>query len=233
MKEIDLVLVEDDPMVMAVNEEFVTRVGGFKIVGRARSGQEAVEVLKFLRPRLAVLDIYLPDLDGLHVLKSIRQDGLPTDVIMLTAAHDVGTIQEFRRLGVMDYIIKPFKFQRIAHALSGYREYTEKMSSRSALDQGDLDRLWYRNNVDELGWQEEGILPKGLRNITLRQILDFLAEGKKELSAEEVAEGIGLARVTARRYLEYLEKDGKVRMETRYGTVGRPLNKYRLTSSFR
>ncbi|KLU61181.1 transcriptional regulatory protein CitT [Peptococcaceae bacterium CEB3] len=227
-EEIELVLVEDDPMVMAVNAEFVTRVGGFKITGRATSGREAVELVKSLRPRLTVLDIYLPDLDGLQVLKRIRLEDLPTDVIMITAAHDADTIQELRRLGVVDYIIKPFKFQRIARALAQYREYTEKMASRCTLDQGDLDSLWCRKSGDECR-PEENVLPKGLRQVTLRQILAFLAQEKREVSAEEVAEGIGLARVTARRYLEYLEKNGKVWLESRYGTIGRPLNKYRLT----
>lgn len=230
--EIDLVLVEDDPMVLAVNEEFIGRVAGFRIVGTAQSGKEAMAVLKSLRPRLVVLDIYLPDLDGLHVLKRIRQAGVPTDVIMITAAHDVATIQEFLRLGVIDYIIKPFKFQRIANALTQYREYAEKISSRSALDQGDLDSLLNRSNVGDPRRLEEGLLPKGLREITLRQILNFLAGENREVSAEEVAEGIGLARVTARRYLEYLEKSGKVHLETRYGTVGRPVNKYRPTIPF-
>lgn len=227
MDTIDLVLVEDDPMVMAVNEEFVMRAGGFRIIGKAQSGTEAVKVLTALHPRLAVLDIYLPDLDGLHVLKRIRQEGIPTDVIMITAAHDVTTIQEFLRLGVIDYIIKPFKFQRIANALTKYREYVEEISSRTALDQGVLDSLLHRNTLDDERRAEANTLPKGLREITLKQIFNFLVEKNREVSAEEVAEGIGLARVTARRYLEYLEKSGKVKLETRYGSIGRPVNKYR------
>jgi two-component system response regulator DctR len=54
----------------------------------------------------------------------------------------------------------------------------------------------------------------------------LLKEGTA-LSAEEVAEGVGLARVTARRYLDFLEKSGRVILELQYGSVGRPVNRYR------
>ncbi len=231
MDEIALVLVEDDPMVMSINEEFINRVGGYKVIGTAHSGRRALEILKESRPRLTVLDIYLPDLDGLQVLRTIRQEQIPTDVIMLTAVHDVPTVQEFLRLGVIDYIIKPFKFERIRTALLKYREYADKLAGCEALDQRELDSLLARVGADRQRDNTAADLPKGLREITLRQVLTFLEEMAQQVSAEEVAEGVGLARVTARRYLEYLEKTGKVRLETRYGSIGRPVNMYKFVSS--
>lgn len=70
-------------------------------------------------------------------------------------------------------------------------------------------------------------LPKGLNESTLRQILSYLKNVKTPMSAEEIGEGVNLTRVTARRYLEYLEKIGRVEMELKYGTVGRPVKLYR------
>lgn len=232
MADIELVLVEDDPMVMAVNEGFIERVGGFRIVGRATSGKIALELILALKPRLAILDIFLPDLNGVQVLKEVRGRGIPTDFVMITAAHDVETVQEMLRFGAIDYVVKPFKFERLKTALEKYKRYVGTLSGGEALDQAALDSLMNMQTVGEFylgSTANSGELPKGLREITLSQILNFLTGTDKGYSAEEVAEGIGLARVTARRYLDYMEKTGIVRLETRYGTVGRPVNKYRLT----
>lgn len=69
---------------------------------------------------------------------------------------------------------------------------------------------------------DEG-LPKGLNQATLGQIVQFLQANRRPLSAEEVAEGVKLTRVTVRRYLEFLEHNGALKSEQKYGTVGRPV----------
>ncbi|HBV85411.1 MAG TPA: two-component system response regulator [Desulfosporosinus sp.] len=229
MNPIDLVLVEDDPMVMEVNEGFIKRVGGFRIRGKAKTGKQALEIIQKLRPRLVILDIYLPDMNGIQILREIRRQGIPTDIILITAAQDVPTVQAGLRFGVVDYIIKPFKFERINAALKNYLTYSEQFKNRGEMNQKDLDRLIKILPNDETQYsrsREE--LPKGLREITLQQVYNFLKESQVGLSAEEVAEGAGLARVTARRYLEYLEKIDRVLLETQYGSVGRPINKYKI-----
>jgi len=229
MNPIDLVLVEDDPMVMEVNEGFIKRIGGFRICGKAKTGKMALEIIQELRPRLVILDIYLPDFNGIQILREIRRLGIPTDIILITAAQDVATVQAGLRFGVVDYIIKPFKFERINTALNNYYSYTEQFRNRWEMNQEDLDRLIKIHPQQEAHLnrtREE--LPKGLREITLQQVFNFLKESEVGLSAEEVAEGAGLARVTARRYLEYLEKINRVLLETQYGAVGRPINKYKV-----
>ncbi|KGK83259.1 chemotaxis protein CheY [Desulfosporosinus sp. HMP52] len=229
MNPIDLVLVEDDPMVLEVNEGFINKIGGFRICGKAKTGQHALEIIRELRPRLVILDIYLPDVNGIQILREIRRQGLPTDIILITAAQDVATVQAGLRFGVVDYIIKPFKFERINTALNNYQAYLEQFSKQGEMNQEDLDRLIkiHPSQINQTNRTREE-LPKGLREITLQQVYNFLKEYKVGLSAEEVAEGAGLARVTARRYLEYLEKVNWVLLETQYGSVGRPINKYRI-----
>lgn len=228
MNHIDMVLVEDDPMVMAVNEGFIKRIEGFSIKSTARTGQDAITIIQSLRPRLVILDIYLPDLDGIQVLKEIRRQGIPSDVIMITAAQDVSTVQDVLRFGVVDYIIKPFKFERIQTALNNYRSHSEQLRDRGEMNQEDLDRLIKIQTMGEAKLYINRELPKGLREITLQKVLNYLKENRISLSAEEVAEGVGLARVTARRYLEYLDKHGEIYLETLYGSVGRPINKYKV-----
>lgn len=72
-------------------------------------------------------------------------------------------------------------------------------------------------NIGETG------LPKGLNQATLGQIVQFLQANRRPLSAEEVAEGVKLTRVTVRRYLEFLEHSGALKSEQKYGAVGRPV----------
>ena len=67
------------------------------------------------------------------------------------------------------------------------------------------------------------VLPKGLNQLTLRQIISFLRETEIPVSAENVAEGVNLTRVTVRRYLDFLEQSGVLTTELKYGTVGRPV----------
>lgn len=74
--------------------------------------------------------------------------------------------------------------------------------------------------------EEWGELPKGLNDVTLQQILVFLKNRQGNLSVSEIAEDVKLTKVTVRRYLEFLERCGKVKVEMQYGPIGRPLKLY-------
>ena len=211
-------------MVMEVNKQFVQRVADFQVIGEASTGLEGLTLVRTLRPKLVLLDIFLPDMDGLQVLKQIRQLELPTDVVMLTAARDAGRIQGGFRYGVVDYLIKPFRFERFQEALEKVKLQQPRMAGAALLNQEDLDRLRAGTGGPA---EPEVTLPKGLNEMTLAQIAAYLKQRTQAESAEEVAEGTGLARVTVRRYLEYLVRCGEVELQVQYGSVGRPVNRYR------
>jgi two-component system, CitB family, response regulator DctR len=237
MQTYQVLLIEDDPMVQEVNRQFVERVEGFHIIGVASSGAEGIELTRKLKPDLVILDIFMPVLDGVETLQQIRREELAVDVIIISAANDMKTISRMLHQGAVDYIIKPFKFDRVKQALEHYRSVKSAFGDRdgATLSQQELDRVLYGRESElnsptgrsipetPLPSQE---LPKGLQAATLKQIVQHLTLSQPlPLSAEEVAEGVGIARVTARRYLDYLEKSGLVRLDLQYG-VGRPVNKY-------
>lgn len=229
MPNIKTLIVEDDPMVSEVNRRFVESVSGFTVVGVASTGGEALKTIADLRPHLSLLDIYLPDIDGVTVLREVRRSMLPTDVILITAAQDVPTIQDVIRHGAIDYIIKPFKLQRLKTALESYAAMFERINShRGPLDQETIDRFTHGHMPEE---ESEANIPKGLHELTLKQVYLYMLRHPGSLSADQVAAGVGLARVTARRYLEYLERVGKVSLELQYGSVGRPVNRYRMAAN--
>jgi two-component system, CitB family, response regulator DctR len=219
---ITTLIVEDDPMVLEINRQFIERVEGFSVNGTAQNCAEAEKLLKVLKPQLVILDIYLPDASGVELLKKIRSMGFPVDVIMITAARDRSIIQDVLRYGAIDYIVKPFKFSRLQNSLLSYKILRNKLEKTGTLDQEEIDSL---TNAATPSSSFEN-LPKGLNEITLRQVFLYIVKKKGALCAEEVAEGVGIARVTARRYLEYLDSKGIVQLELQYGSVGRPINRY-------
>ena len=209
MKTIQVLLVEDDPMVREVNRQFIERVEGFKVIDMASNGIKGIEKILDLMPDLVVMDIFMPEQDGIETLRQIRQKNINVDCISVTAANDVQTIQQILHLGVFDYIMKPFTFERIEQTLIHYRQFKEKMHAAGDVTQTELDEIIGQMKVQ-----------------TMDKVLVFLKQSSGGASADDVATGIGVARVTARRYLDFMEKNHLIQVDIQYGSVGRPINQY-------
>ncbi len=223
MRTLRVLVVEDDPAVAGINREFTERLEGFEVIGVAGSATAAVESVQRLRPDLVLLDIYMPDGDGVQVLKEIRARNGDVDVIPVTAAKDAATVKELMRNGAVSYLIKPFKFERFAAALQAYRRWRASLEGDSNLSQAEVDRLRRM-----LTTPHQDDLPKGLDQLTLKRVTELLERRREFLTAEEVAEQVGTSRVTARRYLEYLTEVGQAEVKLSYGAVGRPVRRYQL-----
>ena len=222
MKELRVLIVEDDPMVADINRKFTEAVTGFVVAGTARNGQEALLLLEKEKPDLLILDVYMPEVDGVSVLSLLRKSDIPVDVIMVTAAGDTETVARIMRQGVIDYIVKPFKFERYRAALESYLEFRKKLSHKSTLSQNDLDTML------SVKTESQQDTPKNFHVQTMNSIIDFMLSHPEALSAEEVAAGTGVSRVTARRYLVYLVTQGRLQMLLDYVAVGRPLHRFKV-----
>lgn len=99
------VVVDDEPAARAVLAGFLADVSGIAVVGEARNGKEAVEVVRRLSPDLMFLDVQMPDRDGFGVLDALGDD-VPRGVIFVTA-HDEHALRAFE-VHALDYILKPF-----------------------------------------------------------------------------------------------------------------------------
>lgn len=220
--EFKVVLIEDDPMVQEVNKEFIKSVKGFQVIAIASNGEEGISFVKKLNPDLVILDIFMPKKDGIQVLQEFRKQQLETDVIVVSAAKDRETIKLMLQNGAIDYIIKPFKLHRIQQALEKYRQYKISLRDSGSISQEQLDLLLYSGRSE----RTTSNLPKGLNEFTLNEIVTYVKQQEEPRSAEDVARAIGIARVTARRYLDYLEKSGAIHLAVQYGGVGRPINRY-------
>ena len=224
---IDVLVVDDDFMVARIHRGYVERLEGFRVVDQVHTGGEVVDAVRRLRPDLVLLDVYLPDRNGLDVLRDLRADpDLHTDVIVVTAARDVQTVRSALHGGVASYLVKPFTFATFAERLRRYAEARREMDRTGELAQEDVDRVFAV--VRRAG---SVVLPKGLSAATSALVVTALQGQDGDLSAAETAELVGISRVSARRYLEHLCSTGQAQQSLRYGTSGRPEHRYRWGSS--
>ncbi|MBP2076778.1 response regulator [Oceanobacillus polygoni] len=227
-EDYSVLIVEDDFRIANIHRQFVEKVDGFVVSDTVRTGEEA---LAFLRecselPDLVVLDIYIPDVEGLNLFWEIRSTYLEIDIVVITAAKEVETIQEAIRGGVFDYIIKPVDVSRFELTLTRYKERKYLLSSVEEMEQGDVDAMIWSNPAPIPAKQNSG-LPKGIDAITLKEITSLLkTEHSGGVTAVELSQQIGTSRSTARRYLEYLVSENEVETRLKYGTVGRPERRY-------
>ncbi|MGL5864393.1 MAG: response regulator [Dermatophilaceae bacterium] len=215
-------VIDDDFMVARIHRGFVERVDGFEVAGVAHSGAEATRAVADLRPDLLLLDLYLPDRFGLDLLADLRPGDHRCDAVVITAAKETESVRAAVRLGVVDYILKPFGFADLRERLLRYARRRALLDAAEVTGQADIDQVFSR--VAAGGGAP---LPKGMSRETARLVADALAVARQTLSASQVAEGVGLSRVSARRYLEHFVTVGRANVRLRYGTTGRPERRYR------
>lgn len=218
---IRVLVVDDDFMVARVHASFVSRVPGFTVVGVAHTGAQALQAVPALRPDLVLLDIYLPDMSGIDVLRWLREEAPDVDVLVVTAAKEVDTVRQALRGGVVNYLLKPFDQEALRTRLEQYAATSRSLAAISTAAQHDLDRVF--GAAPRRGGER---LPKGLSPETIELVRRALREAASDLSAAECGELTGISRVSARRYLEHLVAIGQAEVRLRYGAAGRPERRY-------
>jgi len=216
-------VVDDDFRVAKIHAAYVARTDGFEVVGQAHSAAEAQRAVADLRPDLVLMDVYLPDGDGLGVMRKLLEGREHPDFIVITAARDVSTVRTAMQLGAVHYLVKPFGYQALQEKLTAYQGLRRTMAQLADADQSDVDALF-------------GMLrgpaalpptpPKGHSAPTLELVRNAVRSAAGDVSAAEVAELVGISRPTAQRYLSYLTRHGVVRLQLRYGVTGRPEHRY-------
>jgi two-component system CitB family response regulator len=219
---IEVLVVDDDARVARINAAYVEKVPGFRVAGRAHSADEALQLLETLpQVDLVLMDHYLPDGTGLAVVREMRSRGRQTDVIMVTAARDVSTVQAAMRHGALQYLVKPFTFAGLRTKLEAYAGLRRTLDGGGEAGQAEVDRIF-----GALSAPSEPGLPKGHSPATAELVRRTLVNAEGPLSAQEIADRTGVSRQTAQRYLKLLERTGWARLTLRYGDAGRPAHRY-------
>lgn len=224
MSDIAVLVVEDEPVAAEAHRAYVERVPGFAVCGVAHDGMGAIRKLgdPSCPVDLVLLDMHLPDLHGLDVVRAMRTAGNRADVIAVTSARDLEVVRAAVSQGVVQYLLKPFAFAALRDKLVHYAAYREQLEGDVASGQHEVDRV-----LATLRGNDPSSLPKGMSPDSLDAVVSVLRPSQEALSATEVAAVLGASRVTARRYLEHLADFGLVVRRSRYGGAGRPEVEYR------
>ena len=220
MGEWRVLIVEDHPHVAVVHQRIVAQMPMFEVVGTAESAEQTLTLLPSLRPHLLLLDLALPGADGLALARNLRGRADPVEVIAVTATRNAEVVRAMVHLGVVDYLVKPFSPDRMRQALGFF------LRRMAAFEHGSLDQA----EVDALcasGRRVGRWLPKGLVAAKLDEVRRHVDATPGGVSAEQVGEAVGMARVTARRYLEYLLTTQHVVVRLSSAGPGRPRRLYR------
>jgi response regulator of citrate/malate metabolism len=217
-------VIDDDFRVARIHAASVERIDGFVCVGQAHSAAQARELIAQEKPDLLILDIYLPDEDGLSLLRSLTASGQAPDTIFITAARDLETVRAAMGLGAVYYLVKPFGFGQLRDQLHAYRHWRAQVTA-AAGDEAD------QATVDTLYNLLRGPVPSGAskRRLppTMAKVMEAVVGAGQPLAAAQVATDLGLSRPTAQRYLTELQRRGLLELELEYGATGRPVHRYR------
>ena len=210
-----VLIIEDDPMVAMIHKEYFKRKEFSNDLNHVATLEEARNYLVTNDVDLIVLDNYLTDGQGVEYLPELK--GYP--IIMITAANDIQTVEAALTNGVVDYLVKPFTYERFSQAVDKVQDYVSLLS-KEKINQDLIDDYLNSGRVEE----EEDSLPKGLSRITLRKVLENIQEHEAGFTTQQVADELDISRITIRKYLNYLVNINVLSEDAEYYTSGRPVS---------
>lgn len=244
----NVLIVEDDPMVAMINSQYVAKNPDFVVAGNCRNGQEAITFLQENSVDLVLLDVYMPVMTGTETLKKIRELKIAVEVIMVTAANDTQTIEETVHLGVLDYLIKPFNFERFNVSLEKFAAKKSLLKENPVMDQNCVDSLISNSAAAVLGKVQDSssseenskktlsinsllgkeALPKGIQRKTLLLIESYFNKNTEWNTVDMISDAIGISIVTVRTYMNFLVQKKIIKEDINYSTGGRPSILYKV-----
>ena len=216
-----ILIIEDDPMVAMIHKEYFKRKEISNDLNHVSTLEEAKEFLANSDTDLIILDNYLADGQGIEFLPELK--GYP--IIMITAANDVQTVEAALTNGVVDYLVKPFTYERFSQAIDKVQDYM-KLLSKEKINQDLIDDYLNSGRVEE----EEDSLPKGLSRITLKKVLENIKEQETGFTTQQVADALDISRITIRKYLNHLVNINVLSEDAEYYTSGRPISVFTVVS---
>ncbi|HUP24968.1 MAG TPA: response regulator transcription factor [Thermoanaerobaculia bacterium] len=197
MTPIRVVLSDDHPIVLDGLEQLFAVENDFQVLARCRNGEETLEAVRRLSPDVLVLDIRMPGVDGLSVLQELEVAGLPTRVVLLTAAVGDEQLVEAIRLGARGVVLKETAPQLLVEAVRevhGGGEWLEKGLVGRALRRLMDRESGLREAIQTLTTRELEIarlVAEGLRNRAIGERL-FITEGTVKIHLHRIYEKLGV-----------------------------------------
>ena len=227
-----ILIIEDDPMVASINQQFVEQIQPQCIIKNVRNTEDGLHIIQTENVQLILLDVYLPGMSGTDFLKKLTQLGIQIPVILITAADDSTTLTDALNYQVIDYLIKPFTFERLKTAFKKYDTLHKIIEEHKKTNQSDLDSVF--NNLHTYQTKKaETDLPKGLSRLTLTKILSQMEKIEQPFSTEALAKKVALSRISTKKYITFLVDIAALTESMDYPDIGRPTTLYRLNATLK
>lgn len=229
----NVLILEDDPMVEYIHRHYLEKLNTFQNIYSANQPKEALELLTQKSIQLILLDVHLREANGLAFLRHIRQEGLDSEVILVTAANDSRHVQDAFRFGIIDYLIKPFQFDRFKQSIETFQLKRSQLDT-DLVNQDTIDKLLVAPKTVSKPASSPLIpsvtfeLEKGISSDTLKKILDSIHGLKQPFTVQDLTKACDLSHVSIRKYLLHLEQQGILQSDTIYVRIGRPYKIYHL-----
>ena len=221
---INVLIIEDDPMVAKFNAIYLESIRGYSLAGIAGNAEEGWIFYQSNKVDLILLDVYMGGKTGLELLRDFRRATNPVDVIIITAANDKESVQTALRYGAVDYLIKPFSFERFQEALLQYAQKHQVMKDNENVSQEEIDTFLLKSEKPKSTVLE---LPKGLTVRTFTTIVKQIIKRQRgAFSAADLAEETGISRVSVRKYINHLVEKDMLTVDIVYQETGRPLHRF-------
>ncbi|KHT64151.1 hypothetical protein RJ45_08075 [Photobacterium gaetbulicola] len=222
---ISVLIVEDDATIADLHSHFIGSLNDYRVVGVASTVKQAWVMQEALSPDLILLDHFLPDGKGITLLRQWRTLARMPNVVFVSAANDGKVIRDALSLGVFDYLIKPINYQRLRHSLERFHAYQHSLTGEQPIQQDQLDQLLTAGSQPPARLANR-VPSNGVDPYTLDQVMACFRYATEEHSASTLAEQTGLSKTTARRYLDYAVRQGRLEAHLQHGSVGRPIRTY-------
>ncbi|PXY96716.1 response regulator [Frischella perrara] len=221
---LEVLIVEDEPILAELTAEFIQRDPKVKALGIASTLNDAKMMVEKLKPKLILLDNYLPDGQGVELFEYIVNNQLNCYVIFITAASDIETCSKAIRYGAFDYLIKPVSYQRLKHSIERFQLFLYRQSIQQHVNQRRVDELF---NLQTKDFIDSNRPSKGIEEITLQKVKDVFMQTDKPQTVDDLVRKTQISKTTARRYLEYCVQTKLLNVEINHGKIGRPERLYR------
>jgi len=200
---IRLILADDHPIVLDGLVQLFRVESDFEVLARCRDGEEALREVRAHQPDVLVLDVRMPRRDGLEVLRTLRQEEIPTRIVLLTAAVEEEQLVEALRLGVGGVVLKEMAPHLLIEAVR------EVHRGGSWLDKGSVSRI-----VTKLLHQDEGRREAaGLLTPRELEIVRMVARGLRNRAiAEELLISEGTVKIHLHNIYQKLAVDGRLEL---------------------
>jgi two-component system, NarL family, nitrate/nitrite response regulator NarL len=190
---IRLVLADDHPLILEALETLLCAEEGFEILASCQTGEETLQAVRYYRPDVLILDLRLPEKNGLEVLRTLAEERLPTRTVLLTAAIEEHEVLKALRLGARGLVLKEMASRTVAQCVrkvhAGLPWLENSLVSRS---------------LEKLALQQEGDRGREVARLLTPRELEIVRMIGRGLRNKEVATRLSISEHTVKVHLSHI-----------------------------